>query len=368
MVAPAVSRLSTAISSSPDELRRAELTAELACYLARTGDLDRAAALTDQLRATYGNGRFARISIWIMLIEALRHFFGNQSAQALDRLRRASLLSGAISDRELVALTEAWMAHLWFNRGNYDNLGVALKKAFLHLSPENIAAKCRLSIILADSFLLLGDQASSRFWYAEARNCASSYGDQAAIGAVTYNRAALQVHALLVARAREQNVVLRPDLVLSEVDSAINYQRIAGLASLDHLLFFARIGALISVERFSEARDLAQRLLSEVEAPLTQSEQTILAFYHALASHGLGDCDAFESLFSSQAYVDSCDALDSADRIILLSYLSRSGVKSIGVSPNHAVHELLDRAVKQYDMEQQALLFAVKDFARPRGN
>lgn len=359
MVAPVITRLSAEIAACTDEYLRAELSAELACYLARDGDAELAAKITEELRSRFGSGKHARISILIMLIEALRFYFTDQDPRGSDRLRRACLISGMVRDRQLIALTEAWMAHLCFNQGRYSDFGAALVRARDHLDDDNLPAKCRLAISVADSYLLTGDQSASNSWYTVARDTAVKYGDQAAIGAVTYNRAALGAYALRIASALGEHSTQDPELLLVEVDSAINYQRVAGLTSLDQLLYTAKIGSLIASGRFSEARDLAQQLLGSVATILNSAQQTMLAFDHALCTSEMGDKQVLYGLFSEDSFVDSCLALDAADRLIIFSNLRVCKLDKVGSTAVREVSHLLECAKSEFEAEQREILAAV---------
>jgi len=359
MVAPVVTRLSAEIAACSDEYLRAEFSAELACYFARDGDAERAAKITEELRSRFGSGKHARISILIMLIEALRFYFTDQDPRAHDRLRRACLISGMVRDRQLIALTEAWMAHLCFNQGRFSEFGASLARARANLDEDNLPAKCRLAISVADSYLLIGNQSASNFWYSVARDAAVRYGDQAAIGAVTYNRAALGVYALRTSLALGEDFAQDPSLLLVEVDSAINYQRVAGLTSLDQLLYTAKIGSLIALRQFSEARDLAQQLLGSVSTILNSAQQTMLAFDHALCTDELREEQALRTLFSEDSFVESCLALDAADRLIIFSTLKLRGLEQVGSANAREVSHLLECSKSEFESEQFQIFDAV---------
>lgn len=362
MVAPVVTRLSAEIAACPDEYIRAELSAELACYLARDGDAERAAKITEELRSRFGSGKYARISILIMLIEALRFYFTDQDPRAHDRLRRACLISGMVRDRQLIALTEAWMAHLHFNQGRFSDFGSSLARAYANMDEDNLPVKCRLAISIADSCLLIGNQSKSNLWYGLARDAAVKYGDQAAIGAVTYNRAALGVHALRMALALGEDCSQDAQLLHVEVDSAINYQRVAGLTSLDQLLYTAKIGSLIAIGRFAEGKELAQQLLGSVGTVLNSAQQTMLAFDHALCADGLSEGEMLQRLFSEDSFVDCCLNLDATDRLIIFSALISRGIDRIGTGKSEEVSQLLRSAKREFELEKAQLYAAVSQF------
>jgi tetratricopeptide (TPR) repeat protein len=364
MTAPIVTRLLRDIPACQDAIRRAELTAQLACYYARTGELDRAAALTIELRSSFGAGSYPRVSVLIMLIEALRYYFADQNPLALDRLRRACLISGVIRDRELVALTESWMSHLHFNKGDYLQFGQSLARAFEHLDNDNLAARCRLAISLADSFLLVADHRNSRAWYADARDAAVKLGDQAAIGAITYNRAALHVHVTRTLQALDADDEGDAQLALAEVESAINYQRIAGLTSLDHLLFIARASALIVQGRFDVAKEHIERLLADTDLALSSTERAMLGFDRALCAYQTGAPSALYDAFDSPDFLEACLALDPTDRLIIFGTLRKLNFDSIGSARQIVVQDALRSAAGDHSLERSRLVDAIRAYAR----
>jgi hypothetical protein len=364
MTAPVVNRLLGQISATSDLMMAAEMKAHLACYYARTGDLELAADLTAELRSQYGSGKHPRLSILIMLSEGIRYFFADQDPRSGDRLRRACLLSAMIRDRELISLTEAWMSHYFFNAGKHVEFGAALAKAADSLDPENLPARCRIALLLTAAFLVIGDHPSSRYWFIEAREAALSYGDQAAIGAVTYNRAALQVYVLRTSNARGLEHAQNPTLVLSEVQTAINYQRVAQLSSLDHLLYTARVGALIAAGSFAEAATCAQELLGSVGVPLANSELMLATFDHAYSQYMLGENESLQRLLSSQDFLQSCWRLEAGDRLIVLSGLSRLEPGFLDPTIVKEVSVRRPEAEREFIAETVLLTDAIRRFRR----
>ena len=246
MTSPYEARLNHRIAVAQSDIERAVSYAELGCYHARIGDFRGAESVRQNLRAEFGDGRSLVVSVLIMTLEALLLYFTELRPESRDRLLRAKLLSTAAKHPSSIAITAAWLAHVEFNAGLYREMSESIEACLTAIGSQDESAECRVSLVLGDAFLYIGREVPSRRWYDRARLAANKMGDQAAIGALTYNRAALRVSAI---RMMEIEGVVPDDqlsLTRSEVNSAINYQSIAGLQSLDHLLASAKIGILIA--------------------------------------------------------------------------------------------------------------------------
>ena len=288
MTSPLVERLLTNIDESQNRESRACLAAELACYWARVGEFDRAEDLRDELRKNFGDGHSVRVSILIMCIEALLAYFRELSPQARDRMVRANLLSVAARDHKLIALTSAWMAHIDFNLNKFDSMASAVTSCLSSIAYDDGTAECRVSLVLGDAFLFTGDSAPSDAWYRRARSAAERIGDQAAIGALTYNRAALHVAAARTRRLDTEMWAPDIDLVWAEIKSAVNYQYTAQLKSLDHLLKTARVGALILRNQLDDALVLINEILNSSDISDISAQWVTLKADRALALASLG--------------------------------------------------------------------------------
>ena len=328
VTSPLETRLLQKIESSADPEARAVSLAELGSYWARTGEFERSEGARQELRREFGDGHSLHVSILIMLLEAHLLYFRELSPNARDRLARASLLSKAANARDLVALTSSWMAHLEFNQARHDAMVDQITLAIDSLAPENVAAECRIALVLGDCFLYVGNRQVSQSWYERARRAANILGDHAAIGALTYNRAALRV-----ARTRVESILggnAEPDVVQLrlDVESAINYQRVARLISLEHLLSTAKIGVLLLASDFESALNSISELLSSAQVPPDSAQELMLRADKALALGQLGYIDGSREILSS--YPESRLAIISPDdRAVALDAL-RAGWDACG--------------------------------------
>lgn len=276
MTAPYVKRLYEQIDSSADASSRAVLTSELACYWARVGEFEEAERLRQELRSVFGDGRDIRVSILIMCIEGLLLYFKELSPGAFDRLARARLLSVASKDRELIALTSAWLAHLHFNTNKYVEMADAIRVCIDSLDSSNLPATCRVAMLLGDAHLYSGSASVAQAWYDFARTAALKLGDQAFVGALTYNRSALRIFQARMESAVSENTEDHIRLLAGEVQSAINYQAIARLRSLDHLLATSRVWVLMLQKNYVVARQEINALLAATEVKPLSSQAIIL--------------------------------------------------------------------------------------------
>lgn len=265
MPAPIVKRLLDSINSTIDPIERACLTVDLACYLAKAGDFGEANIIKTKIRSQYGKGENLKVSVRLMCLDALLFYYHDTDSRARDRMARAALISRAAGDLKLVALTSSWLAHFYFNQKNIDDMRINIDLCFSSLNEDDGTAQCRISIVLGDAFLYVGNVAESRIWYERARNLAVHLGDQTVFGAIAYNRAALSAFNL---RFNELTLSVDPtnvDRVDAEIESSINFQELVGHSSLGFLMSAMRAGILIVKEQYLDAQIFVDQILDNDE-------------------------------------------------------------------------------------------------------
>jgi len=324
MTSPLVRRLLADIDQCKDPEARACYAAELGCYWARVGEFQEAERLRSELRRDFGGGISVRVSILIMCIEALLMYFRELSPLARDRMARAYALSTAARDSRLIAFTAAWMAHIDFNLNRFEAMASAMGACLSAIDDDDETADCRLSLVLGDAFLFAGDVACSNRWYARSRAAASKLGDHAAIGALTYNRAALHVAAARFQQASDSPNGADVDLVMVEVQSAINYQAIAHLRSLNHLLQTAKIGVLLLQKRFSDMVSIVSEILNSTEVPSNSAQLALLKADLALSLACTGQTDRALDIITTLKSVP-IETFDPDDRVLIWSSIRRAG-------------------------------------------
>jgi len=261
----------------------------------------------------------------IMCLEGLLVYFRDLGQGAKDRLDRARLLAGAIQDQSLVAFTSAWQAHIAFNRNQFDLMAIAADDCLASASERDLSALSRITLVMGDLFAYLRDRPSSQAWYAVARDFAVKLGDHASVGAITYNRAALKVFELRLRAITQELADDELALLDAEVRSAVNYQALAELRSLDHLLGSAQVGTHVLRRQFTLARDQAISLLQSNTIQFGSPQHSLLLADAAFCSAASGDPSTAANL------LERCDAvgvesLPIDDQALFLSQVDQAAV------------------------------------------
>lgn len=300
-------RLESSLATCSDPIERAELSARRACLLARRGEIEAAKAAVVDLRGSFGDGRSGRTTVWIMLAEALIHWYGDLNPQALDRIARAQLLSNAMQYRTMIALAAAWKAHIEFDMSNFDSMFKSLGVAAANMDDSNLDASGRVAIVLFNAFALCGDRAQSQLWFMKGRDIAVKAGDQTSIEALQFNRTAL---GLSVARAEHCVETLGSDAIRcirSEYESARNLQALTGVDALKSHLHLCDQRLLMLESRFQEAKEAISVVRGEGPFGGSHFSQCLADLELAYCQFHTGAREAAFDLFST---IDTSSFLD----------------------------------------------------------
>lgn len=323
MTAPYVLRLISDIDKCVDQEYRALLCAELGCYWARTGDFDKADRLRVELRSAYGDGKNIRISILLMSLEGILLYFKDLNPGSYDRLVRAKFLSIASKDKDLISFTSAWVAHLDFNRNNFQSMVDSIVTCFDALTERSFSAECRVALVLGDVMLYTRNEVASKIWYERARSLAIKMGDQASIEALTFNRAALKIFNAQIDLIEYQMPPTNIADVISELRTATNYQIAANLKSLDELLQLADVQVTLLKQDFTASIHSIERLL---DVNSTQISASSLMILKADLIRSYAECGKLPELTEFINFIEKSD-IDSRyidDRVLLLASLGKS--------------------------------------------
>jgi hypothetical protein len=136
--------------------------------------------------------------------------------------------------------------------------------------------------------LYAGEAAASRPWQLACRSLATRAGDDATVASLVYNTAELRVAHVRHAELGDGNQAALPAL-LASVNSADNYERAVGIASLQVLNPLLRAKVLVVEGQFAEAVALYDaHLQTAVEQGLQRLESSLLAdlaWCHAQLGH-----------------------------------------------------------------------------------
>ena len=240
------------LRAANEPFERGKLLARKSAYLARIGDFPESKALVEDLRREFANTKSSNVTVWIMLTEGLIHYYEKLSTEAHDRIIRAQLLSTAIGDTELAAITSAWRSHLEFERSDYRAMVKSIELTFGFASTENLAARTRVSMVLSDCYFLCGDRVNGQKWFLRGRDTALKEGDQASIEALLYNKAAF---SLAYQRAQSCFAPASADqlsLLRLELASARNLQDMAHINALSHIVHLCEARLLLLEGKYDE--------------------------------------------------------------------------------------------------------------------
>lgn len=291
MTSPFVTKLLAELDATVDLEAKAILSAELGCYWARVGEFAESERIRQELRRDFGDARSVRVSILIMVIEALQLYYKDLSPIARDRMLRASLLSKGFHEQGLIGRTSAWLAHMELNSARFDSMILELKSSLTSMTPGDDATECRVALVLGDACLISGLAAQSQLWYEQARRAANRLGDHAAVGAMTYNRAALRVARCRYEKVTETSSTADTSLLRLDVESAINYQSVARLRSLEHLLTTTKVGLLLIQDDCAAAIPHIEGLLASSEVPSQSAQRSLLMSDYAFSLAKTGDLE-----------------------------------------------------------------------------
>jgi len=315
---PLLTRIDQELSVCTDPLREAELLAERACYLARIGDFAEATSIVASLRRVYGDGRNARIAVWLMLAEGIILFFQSLDVRSRDRILRAYAICAVLPIVDLKLLTASWLAHLEFNRMDFRAMKNMIQICLTDGLQEASAWRVRIRIILADALMYARREVDARFWYEKARQDAIALGDDATLGALIYNRAALALGNLKIDSIESEIDPERARLLAKEVASASAYWKGAGQRALGQLLMWCEARILLVERRFSDAV-LILKYLVKNDAPKTlQTGSQLLQIEYALALYECRMIQDAESVFSL-IDVGSYSEMNIDDQIVFVS-------------------------------------------------
>lgn len=306
----------------------------LAGGYARLGDFEAAEAEISTLRSEFGDGRSGRVSIMIMCAEAQLIYYKNLGDQARDRMMRAQVLSVASRDAALSALTSAWLAHICFNLHRHDEMTRSVKTCLDTISAEDHEAASRLALTLGDAFYAAEQPEIGNRWYGKAHEHAVKLGDHSTIGALTYNRAAM---GTFLARLRAVDSAVDSEAIARltvEVRTAVNYQAIAQLTSLQALLDYSLASAHILAGRHTEAASILAQMVTVMPSTSPIDRSLVLQCDLALCLAKSGQLDK-ASASVALVPLEKLSAYTPDDQVVALSALAQAAL-ACGLDSDYA--------------------------------
>lgn len=359
---PYIDRIKQAIVEASDASTKGVSRALLAGGYARLGSFEAAEAEISSLRAEFGDGRSGRVSIMIMCAEAQLIYYKNLGDQARDRMMRAQILSVASRDASLSALTSAWLAHICFNLHRHDEMARSVKTCLDTISVEDHEAASRLALTLGDAFYAAEQPEIGNRWYAKAHERAVKLGDHSVVAALTYNRAAM---GTFLARLRAVDAAIDPDSVarhLSEVRSAVNYQAIAQLTSLQALLDYSLASVHLLADKHAEATAILDRMVASQPNTSPIDRSLVLRCDLALCLAKLGRLEE-ASACVGLVPLERLIAYTPDDQVVALSALAEAALACGRDSDHAAALDALSTARDEHRAVVDALQGSLASFS-----
>jgi hypothetical protein len=241
-------------SAQPDSLTVDESLAKSWIALAQMGQSQQAGVVLQDLRSRYSKGDSPRITIRVLILEAVAWYYDNRRPDSLDRARRALALSTAARISDLAAEAAVWVSHLSFNFDDYALLSSALKTSFEGFECLDAGSRGRVCLVVADSSQFLGHPEIASRWYTVARIFARQAKSRSLIAAIEYNRIVMGLSRLRLERFFPIHVEKRSSKAW--IGDLLSIQRLhegLGVTSLKELLLLCEALAHQADSNFSLA-------------------------------------------------------------------------------------------------------------------
>jgi hypothetical protein len=345
-----------------------ELTARIAAIQARLGRFEEAKAAVKALRKDHGDWRSGRIHVWIMFSEAIIDWYANLSYQALDRITRVQLLSGAMKYAEMYAIASAWKAHIQFETSDFNGMFRSIATAIESRIKENADANIRLAIVLSSAFALCGDSVNAQNWFMKGRSLSLTEGDQASVEALQYNRAVLSLTCMRADSCTNAIDQDRLRIVRREINSSRNLQLLTRISTLANHLYLAEARLLILEGEYEKAIIALESVRNEAPFAayhfnqcaidleisycrfLLDEREGAFGLFSSIDLSSLADLDVDDQLMASRilfemARVDArfgnVNEIEERKAVLLIAYLTSRSELAVGLQPFAGVR-LLD--------------------------
>lgn len=251
------STLAAKIAGESNEQRHWASRLRLAAYRARKGELASAKNDISEARSRFAGGASAQITAYMNFAEGICEYFENGAAAALPKLNRAKILSvGYPFGDDLHALVSAWLAATYRVLGQWEKMSAELVDVFPEEQQISAETRARASIVLADAWHEVFDYSRADIWYKGARNHALECGDDVAIGAMLYNRAAIRVFNMRIQEVLGHDTDTDACSLAIEAASAENYSQYTHDVSMRWVFELLKGQVLMLKRQYQQALEL----------------------------------------------------------------------------------------------------------------
>lgn len=305
--------LAISLASTPTEV--AELRLRLAIVETRFGRFDAAKREVKNIRDTFGDGNHPRISILILLTEGLIMYFQSIRKDSIKKIHLASELSKSMRINDLCAITNSWLAHLYYNFDQYEKLANSISLAIDLTDNLRCDWIARISLTIGDTLQLSGDWKEADVWYRTAQRHSTLDGDRLTLGAIIFNRIAVGLSKVRAEYALKNNIVADWRRWTTEASSAEYYHLGLSMSALPELLKFCSARALFLEGRFAEAEDCYRKILEAGHSERCGVNDAFMWSEIAMCKILSGELIPGINV-ASHLHPDDCDSLAIDDKMI----------------------------------------------------
>ncbi len=331
-----------------DPMNRAELVARQAGYLARVGRFEEAKLKIAELRAVFADGRSGRVTACIMLAEGLVLHYEKLGSIAADRIARAQLLGQAMKDREIVAITSAWRAHLEFEDSMFEPAARSIRLALQCAEPGDDATRARCAIVLFNAFALCGRRKESQYWFLKGRDHALKMGDQASLDALLHSKAVFGVAWLRSQACKGSVDAASMAMARTEISSARNLQNLTQVQAHANYIDLCDARLQIMEGNFQSAKDLLMLIRNDGPYPRGHFNQGLIDLEIAYCECRLNRMEAAVERFTS-ILPGALNSVDVDDRLmaVWMTFQMAKVDDRIGLAEDVKIQ--LDQVLTGYD-------------------
>ncbi len=356
-------RLLHELSSLTDPVARAQLIARIAALHARLGQFDQARLAINAIKEHFGKGESGRVTVWKMIAEGLVFHYEDLSPAALERIGGALALGRAMQYSTVIALASAWKAHIEFERSDFVNMAESLGVALQFVEPTDHDAQTRISMVLANAFMICGDRTRMQAFFMRGRDHAVKNRDRASVEALQYNKAAFATAWARVSACSAPIDAHELTLLRGEVNSARNFQELAGIVALSGHIRLIDARLLMLEARYDLAAEVLKVVRSTEPFASHNFDQSYIDLELQFCAVMLGATD-----FSIvQRYADvlhQLNGLDIDEKIIACWMLAEIAAKAKLWDEQAQLKRMLGDLQKQHAVERDALRASLESLAK----
>lgn len=338
---------------SSDELDR--LLARKAGHLARHSRTVEAKYIIHELRKVNQNFD-PRLTGWISLSEGMIHHFENLNGSLTkEKFQKALMMGHAANDRELEAVSAAWLANSEFSLGEIDASIAHLKICFEKSSERDTDALGRALLLLGDLLNWTGKPDIARAYYKLSRIHAVKDGDIAMQNVMFFNSAAYAIAHLTFSDCEEPVNESAWRFIQIELESARNFNAALKISNLATMIPTLDAELKIIQKKWHEANIILCDTLPHIGDEGQKRLAPKLFAQRAWCRINLGDrLGARNDISNAMLHIEDCCEQD--DLCVLHARIAWTE-KLLGEHANAAKHQQLFDALKiTFSAQQVATL------------